>query len=69
MHYLFCFLFLDGVFCKGENEEYLACGTACPATCENYKEVRPCTMQCVSGCFCTKGTVRNGNKCVGIEEC
>ncbi|KAM0314333.1 hypothetical protein ACHAPQ_011848, partial [Fusarium lateritium] len=39
-------------------EQYQSCGTACPLTCE-YPEPQACTMQCVSGCFCKKGLIRN----------
>ncbi|KAH9421376.1 hypothetical protein DERP_010513 [Dermatophagoides pteronyssinus] len=60
-----------------ENEEYHECGTACPDTCANKDEVRPCIMVCRSGCFCQKGFVRSGvsegNKslghCVSLGEC
>lgn len=61
-----------------ENEEFQECGTACPDTCANKDEIRPCIMVCRSGCFCRNGFVRsgvnNGDKaslgpCVSMEEC
>ncbi|KFM67338.1 hypothetical protein X975_11725, partial [Stegodyphus mimosarum] len=41
-----------------KGEVFKSCGSACPDTCSNYNEVRPCTLQCVRGCFCPSGTVR-----------
>lgn len=54
-----------------DGEIYKNCGTACPDTCENYQDTdRECTEQCVKGCFCPDGKVRNDNgKCVLPEEC
>ncbi|XP_055949174.1 zonadhesin-like isoform X5 [Argiope bruennichi] len=54
----------------GENEEFRGCGSACPATCANLGKNVMCTMQCVPGCFCARGLVRNDQgKCVPPEEC
>ncbi|CAL1266706.1 unnamed protein product [Larinioides sclopetarius] len=54
----------------GENEEYRGCGSACPTTCANLGKNVMCTMQCVPGCYCAKGLVRNDQgKCVRPEEC
>ncbi|GFY60956.1 zonadhesin [Trichonephila inaurata madagascariensis] len=55
--------------CK-KNEEYLPCGSACPPTCSNSGKNEICTTQCVSGCFCKKGFLRNDQgECVRPEEC
>jgi len=60
--------------CK-EGEEYMSCGTACPDTCETIisqaQGNRPCTMNCVPGCFCKQGLVRDNvaGKCVEIFMC
>nr|XP_042894714.1 zonadhesin isoform X7 [Parasteatoda tepidariorum] len=52
-----------------KNEVYKKCGTACPETCAK-RGIRPCTKQCVPGCFCRDGFVRNSeNKCVNPEKC
>uniref|UniRef100_A0A6M2DUT8 Putative til domain protein n=1 Tax=Xenopsylla cheopis TaxID=163159 RepID=A0A6M2DUT8_XENCH len=58
--------------CTKENEEFQACGTRCPVTCANHldKTPRACTMECVVGCLCKTGFVKNdeGN-CVKEEDC
>ncbi|RBR18661.1 uncharacterized protein FIESC28_05938 [Fusarium coffeatum] len=60
------FLFVTGILaipassaqkCK-RGERYLDCGSACPKTCGN-PEPEICTMECVSGCFCKEGLIRN----------
>ncbi|KAG8181902.1 hypothetical protein JTE90_026060 [Oedothorax gibbosus] len=55
----------------GENEEFTNCGTACPMTCDNIDNPpKVCTLQCVIGCQCQKGYVRNAEgKCVLPEQC
>ncbi|XP_044255179.1 serine protease inhibitor swm-1-like [Tribolium madens] len=52
-----------------ENEEFKTCGTACPPTCQN-KSPQICTDNCVIGCFCKKGYIREGpgGRCVP-ESC
>ncbi|KAL9916903.1 chymotrypsin inhibitor [Glossina fuscipes fuscipes] len=53
----------------GPNEEFTNCGTACPATCDR---PRPeiCTQQCVIGCQCKNGLLRNSaGRCVRSSGC
>lgn len=56
-----------------ENEEYTACGSACPISCSDLyypKKDKICTLQCVSGCFCKKGYYRaKDGTCVEAEKC
>ena len=70
-------LYLSGqdIDCLAD-EQYVSCGTACPETCETVvkgpDEPQRCTMQCVSGCFCKDGLVRNNfrhNECVTRDVC
>ncbi|GBL55597.1 hypothetical protein AVEN_49484-1, partial [Araneus ventricosus] len=54
----------------GANAEYRECGSACPPTCEDRGKKKICTLQCVSGCFCKKGFVKNNRGvCVKPQEC
>ncbi|GBO42387.1 hypothetical protein AVEN_105667-1, partial [Araneus ventricosus] len=54
----------------GEDEEYTDCGSSCPPTCPNIAKDQVCTDQCVPGCFCREGLVRNDKgECVEPEEC
>ncbi|XP_035220585.1 zonadhesin-like isoform X2 [Stegodyphus dumicola] len=54
----------------GEDEEFLNCGSACPPSCSNKDRSAPCTLQCVKGCFCKRGLVRNQHgKCVPPDAC
>ncbi|XP_013179678.1 PREDICTED: von Willebrand factor [Papilio xuthus] len=52
------------------NEEYLLCGSSCPYNCTNPPEKVVCAQECIEGCFCVAGYLRNetGN-CVLAEEC
>ncbi|KAK2575929.1 hypothetical protein KPH14_007292 [Odynerus spinipes] len=64
-------LFVD---CKSprrcsRNEQWTDCGTACPPTCED-PNPSICTEQCVIGCQCKPGYLRNANRrCVKESEC
>lgn len=62
----------DNSICVESNEEFKTCGSACPATCENMGDRNLiCNRQCVHGCFCKDGFVRdsNTNQCVLPQEC
>ncbi|XP_073968282.1 chymotrypsin inhibitor-like [Bombus fervidus] len=51
------------------NEVWNDCGTACPLTCED-PNPGICTVQCVPGCECIDGYVRNEyQKCVELDDC
>uniref|UniRef100_A0A0M3HH62 TIL domain-containing protein n=1 Tax=Ascaris lumbricoides TaxID=6252 RepID=A0A0M3HH62_ASCLU len=41
----------------GDNMEFQTCGTACQETCADEGIPKPCTYQCVQGCFCKNGFV------------
>nr|XP_054765345.1 zonadhesin-like [Lytechinus pictus] len=55
----------------GANEVFDNCGTACPKTCDNRNELIPCTKNCVVGCFCEEGYVRESvnGPCILETEC
>lgn len=57
--------------CIGSHEVYDDCGSACPATCDNYNgPASPCIDVCVEGCFCEAGYVKNSaDICVLPSEC
>ncbi|KAG5679449.1 hypothetical protein PVAND_009014 [Polypedilum vanderplanki] len=56
--------------CSKAHEVYTDCGTACPLTCDNKDSQQICTMQCVAGCFCEAGYVRDNNgDCILPEKC
>jgi len=47
---------------------FQSCGTACPLTCEN-PNPRPCTRNCVIGCFCPPGQLESNGQCVIPTDC
>ncbi|PRD23776.1 UNVERIFIED_CONTAM: Venom peptide SjAPI-2 [Trichonephila clavipes] len=53
------------------NSHYESCGTACPLTCDNYKNPpRACVLMCNPGCHCDEGYVKaKDGSCVEPEEC
>ncbi|GFR11582.1 papilin [Trichonephila clavata] len=55
----------------GVNERYTDCGTACPLTCDNYKNPpKICNLMCMIGCECQDGYVRSREgRCVRPEQC
>jgi len=57
--------------CARSHELYTTCGTACPLTCDNYNNPpTKCTRQCVVGCACQKGYLRdNDGSCVLPAQC
>lgn len=57
--------------CARSHEVYNTCGSACPSDCDNYKNPPACTRQCVAGCFCEAGYVRNlvDNTCCLPTQC
>jgi hypothetical protein len=55
--------------CK-ENEIFLRCGSACAPTCANPQPGPACTLQCVVGCFCKPGYLKNEQGvCVPSVQC
>lgn len=55
-----------------QNEVFSECGTACPDTCANLGDPkpRPCTKNCIIGCVCQEGFVRNDEgQCVLPSQC
>jgi hypothetical protein len=55
--------------CK-DNEIFLPCGSACAPTCANPHPGSMCTKQCVVGCFCKPGFLKNEQGvCVQAENC
>lgn len=54
--------------CK-RNEEFRSCGSACPAVC-GQTGPEACTAQCVPGCFCARGYIRDkGGLCIPTAAC
>ncbi|GIY91272.1 hypothetical protein CDAR_451911 [Caerostris darwini] len=74
MKLLVLFSLAAGAFALGGcpiNQHYESCGTACPLTCDNYKNPsRVCVMMCVPGCHCDAGYVKDDDgMCVLPENC
>uniref|UniRef100_A0A182N7E8 TIL domain-containing protein n=1 Tax=Anopheles dirus TaxID=7168 RepID=A0A182N7E8_9DIPT len=62
----------DPISCLNPNEEPLDCGPACgDRTCRNQRLNNVvCTKQCVPGCYCIGGYVRNSrNICIPSYMC
>uniref|UniRef100_UPI0037E75E0D alpha-tectorin-like isoform X3 n=1 Tax=Semicossyphus pulcher TaxID=241346 RepID=UPI0037E75E0D len=61
----------ENTTCKLEcpdNSHYELCGTDCGHTCASSIDAT-CEQVCSEGCFCDKGFVRSGTKCVPVETC
>ncbi|KYN05432.1 PREDICTED: chymotrypsin inhibitor-like [Cyphomyrmex costatus] len=53
----------------GRNQEWTTCGSACPPSC-NSPPNRACTLQCIIGCQCKRGYLRNSSgACVHSTQC
>jgi len=57
----------SGTKCPGDLV-YSECHSRCPPQCNN-PESGFCTADCVSGCGCSSGLYRNGNKCYKKNDC
>lgn len=55
--------------CNGSHQHYEACGTSCPATCEDPRAPQSCIQPCHDGCVCDVGYVLSGGQCVNLTEC
>ncbi|KAJ3652857.1 hypothetical protein Zmor_018787 [Zophobas morio] len=54
----------------GPNEIYTTCGSACDPTCANKQPSGVCTFQCIIGCVCQKGFLKDGQgRCVPAHTC
>ncbi|CAL1298895.1 unnamed protein product [Larinioides sclopetarius] len=54
------------------NSHYEECGTACPTSCDNYKDPPFCIRMCNPGCHCDKGYVRvkeDVEECIKPKQC
>ncbi|OXB60171.1 UNVERIFIED_CONTAM: hypothetical protein H355_001677, partial [Colinus virginianus] len=52
------------------NSNHVACGTACPATCNDAAIPSNCnTSSCTEGCGCEEGFVLDAGRCVPETEC
>ncbi|XP_066494907.1 IgGFc-binding protein-like [Tiliqua scincoides] len=55
-------------FCP-ENSRYMACGSACPATCNDLNAPEKCHLPCIETCQCKLGYVLDGGKCIPKDSC
>ncbi|KAG8445086.1 hypothetical protein GDO86_010015 [Hymenochirus boettgeri] len=56
------------ISCPG-GSQYKTCGSGCPAACHNATSQIACNTFPVEGCFCNKGYVVSGDRCVEESEC
>ncbi|XP_031844747.1 chymotrypsin inhibitor-like [Nomia melanderi] len=53
----------------GVNEQFNSCGSACEPSCSQ-PSPQLCTMQCIIGCQCKEGYLRNAaGSCVSPQDC
>ncbi|XP_054854868.1 IgGFc-binding protein-like [Eublepharis macularius] len=52
-----------------ENSHYMACGSACPATCSNFDAPEKCHLPCMETCECNPGYVLDSGRCIPRERC
>ncbi|XP_039369198.1 IgGFc-binding protein-like [Mauremys reevesii] len=52
-----------------ENSQYKACGSACPATCNDQAAPNNCSSPCVETCQCNEGFVLDAGKCIPKAGC
>lgn len=56
--------------CKNEGEIFMECGLSCARSCRDLSRDIKCNEECVSGCQCPNGELRNDEKrCVPVAEC
>ncbi|XP_073179617.1 IgGFc-binding protein-like [Lepidochelys kempii] len=51
------------------NSQYKACGSACPATCNDRVTPNNCSLPCVETCQCNEGFVLDAGKCIPKASC
>ncbi|XP_053307527.1 IgGFc-binding protein-like [Spea bombifrons] len=51
------------------NSRFIACASACPATCENPAAPKHCNKQCAEGCQCNVGFVLHEKECIRASDC
>uniref|UniRef100_K7FKH3 Fc fragment of IgG binding protein n=1 Tax=Pelodiscus sinensis TaxID=13735 RepID=K7FKH3_PELSI len=52
-----------------ENSQYNACGSACPATCNDRVAPKNCSLPCVETCQCHEGFVLDAERCILQTGC
>ncbi|XP_077193122.1 IgGFc-binding protein-like isoform X2 [Paroedura picta] len=52
-----------------ENSQYVACGSACPATCNNFDAPKKCRLPCMETCECDPDYVLDSGRCIPKDRC
>uniref|UniRef100_A0ACB8FRI9 Uncharacterized protein n=1 Tax=Sphaerodactylus townsendi TaxID=933632 RepID=A0ACB8FRI9_9SAUR len=52
-----------------ENSQYVACGSACPATCNDLDAPKKCHLPCMEACKCNPGYVLDSGRCIPSDRC